>query len=146
MISSSGEPDSGDWSIRCLDVYKRLGGVAVLNGLNVSFPDNTITVVLGPSGTGKSLLALQFLAKAVREGGRAALFVFEEELQLLFDRVKPLGFDLAAMHAAGKLHVAQIDAAEISPEMSAIVAGPPPLKGTCSMSMPARALSISMTR
>jgi phospholipid/cholesterol/gamma-HCH transport system ATP-binding protein len=51
-----GDPDSDAWSIRCLDVHKRLGGVEVLNGLNVAFPENTITVVLGPSGTGKSVL------------------------------------------------------------------------------------------
>jgi phospholipid/cholesterol/gamma-HCH transport system ATP-binding protein len=48
--------EDGDWSIRCIDVHKRLGGIAVLNGLNVAFPDDTITVVLGPSGTGKSVL------------------------------------------------------------------------------------------
>jgi phospholipid/cholesterol/gamma-HCH transport system ATP-binding protein len=46
----------GDWSIRCLDVHKRLGGVPVLNGLHLAIPDDTITVVLGPSGTGKSVL------------------------------------------------------------------------------------------
>jgi hypothetical protein len=34
----------------------------------------------------------------------------------------------------------------ISPEITAMVAGPPPLKGTCTRSMPARALSISITR
>ncbi len=51
----SGAQD-GRWSIRCIDVVKRLGGVPVLNGLNVAFPDDTITVVLGPSGTGKSVL------------------------------------------------------------------------------------------
>jgi len=48
--------EEGEWSIRCKDVVKRLGGVPVLNGLNVSFPEDTITVVLGPSGTGKSVL------------------------------------------------------------------------------------------
>ena len=52
----AGDPTSGDWSIRCIDVHKRLGGVPVLNGLNVAFPAETITVVLGPSGTGKSVL------------------------------------------------------------------------------------------
>jgi phospholipid/cholesterol/gamma-HCH transport system ATP-binding protein len=55
-LDLSGDPDAGNWSIRCIDVYKRLGGVPVLNGLNVAFPDETITVVLGPSGTGKSVL------------------------------------------------------------------------------------------
>jgi len=53
-LELSGEGEN--WSIRCLDVHKRLGGVSVLNGLNVAIPDNKITVVLGPSGTGKSVL------------------------------------------------------------------------------------------
>ena len=47
---------TGAWSIRCKDVVKHLGGVPVLNGLDVAFPEDTITVVLGPSGTGKSVL------------------------------------------------------------------------------------------
>jgi phospholipid/cholesterol/gamma-HCH transport system ATP-binding protein len=51
-----GDPEDEKWSIRCVDVVKRLGGVPVLNGLNVAIPDETITVVLGPSGTGKSVL------------------------------------------------------------------------------------------
>ena len=53
-LDLSGEGEG--WSIRCMDVKKRLGGVAVLNGLNVAIPDDKITVVLGPSGTGKSVL------------------------------------------------------------------------------------------
>jgi phospholipid/cholesterol/gamma-HCH transport system ATP-binding protein len=55
-LDLSGDPDAGEWSIRCKDVRKMLGGVPVLNGLNVAFPEDTITVVLGPSGTGKSVL------------------------------------------------------------------------------------------
>jgi phospholipid/cholesterol/gamma-HCH transport system ATP-binding protein len=44
------------WSIECRDVYKSFGSNAVLNGLNVGIPEGMITVVLGPSGTGKSVL------------------------------------------------------------------------------------------
>jgi len=54
-LDLSGEGE-GDWSIVCRDLRKRLGGVPVLDGLNVAIPDNKITVVLGPSGTGKSVL------------------------------------------------------------------------------------------
>ena len=64
-----GEPDSEQWSIRCLDVYKRLGGVPVLNGLNVAFPDDTITVVLGPSGTGKSVLIKHIIGLMFADSG-----------------------------------------------------------------------------
>jgi phospholipid/cholesterol/gamma-HCH transport system ATP-binding protein len=55
-LDLAGDPAEGNWSIRCVDVHKRLGGVSVLNGLNVAIPDDKITVVLGPSGTGKSVL------------------------------------------------------------------------------------------
>jgi phospholipid/cholesterol/gamma-HCH transport system ATP-binding protein len=55
-LDLTGDPAEGNWSIRCTDVHKRLGGVPVLNGLNVAIPDDMITVVLGPSGTGKSVL------------------------------------------------------------------------------------------
>jgi circadian clock protein KaiC len=54
------------------------------------------TLVLGPAGTGKSLFVFQFIAAAIRRGERAALFAFDEELGLLFDRTKAMGFDLEA--------------------------------------------------
>jgi circadian clock protein KaiC len=73
------------------------------------------TLVIGPAGTGKSLLSLHYLAAAVARGERGALFVFDEELGLLFARAKGLGIDLAAMQDADKLIVQQMDAAELSP-------------------------------
>jgi circadian clock protein KaiC len=73
------------------------------------------TVLMGPPGCGKSLITLQFVAEAVRQGGKAAMFIFDEEIGLLFDRAKPLGFDLAAMRESGKLSITQLDAAELSP-------------------------------
>jgi phospholipid/cholesterol/gamma-HCH transport system ATP-binding protein len=60
---------TGDWSIRCKDVVKRLGGVPVLNGLNVAFPEDTITVVLGPSGTGKSVLIKHIIGLMFPDSG-----------------------------------------------------------------------------
>jgi circadian clock protein KaiC len=41
--------------------------------------------------------------------------VFDEELGLLFDRMKALNIDLESARAAGRLIVEQIDAAELSP-------------------------------
>lgn len=72
-------------------------------------------LVLGPAGTGKSLLTLTFVAAAVERGERAAMFLFDEELGLLFDRAVGLGIDLQAMVDSGKLVIEQIDAAELSP-------------------------------
>jgi circadian clock protein KaiC len=72
-------------------------------------------LILGPAGTGKSLLCLQFLETAIARGEKAAMFAFDEELNLLFTRAKGLGFDLAAHQADGNLFIEQIDAAELSP-------------------------------
>ncbi|WP_309646369.1 ATPase domain-containing protein [Phenylobacterium sp.] len=72
-------------------------------------------LILGPAGAGKSLMTLEFIASAIRRGEKAALFVFDEELNLLFDRAKGLGFDLAALRASGDLLVEQVDAAELTP-------------------------------
>src|SRR6476660_9055832 len=36
------------------------------------------TLIIGPAGTGKSLLVLQFVAAAVKRGEHAALFIFDE--------------------------------------------------------------------
>jgi circadian clock protein KaiC len=73
------------------------------------------TLILGPAGTGKSLLTLTFIAAAAARGERSAMFVFDEELGLLFQRALGLGIDLQAMVDSGQLFVAQVDAAELSP-------------------------------
>jgi circadian clock protein KaiC len=73
------------------------------------------TLVIGPAGTGKSLLVLHFVAAAVRRGEHVALFVFDEELGLLISRAKAMGIDLDSLRDAGKLTITQVDAAEISP-------------------------------
>lgn len=79
-------------------------------------------LILGPAGTGKSLVALYFALAAVERGERAALFVFDEELGLLFDRFRKFGFDVEGLREAGKLFVHQVDAAELSPgEFTALV-------------------------
>jgi phospholipid/cholesterol/gamma-HCH transport system ATP-binding protein len=68
-LDHRGEGEDGNWSIRCFDVHKRLGGVPVLNGLNVSIPDEMITVVLGPSGTGKSVLIKHIIGLMFPDSG-----------------------------------------------------------------------------
>jgi circadian clock protein KaiC len=72
-------------------------------------------LILGPAGTGKSLFSICFAVSAAARGERAALFIFDEELGLLFDRMRALGLDIEAMRAEGKLLIEQIDAAELSP-------------------------------
>ncbi len=72
-------------------------------------------LVLGPAGTGKSLLTLHFAVAAIARGERAALFIFDEEIGLLFARAKGLGIDMQALVDSGQMIVEQVDAAELSP-------------------------------
>jgi phospholipid/cholesterol/gamma-HCH transport system ATP-binding protein len=46
----------GEDAIEVIDVVKQFGRVRILNGLNLGLPDDQISMVLGPSGTGKSVL------------------------------------------------------------------------------------------
>ena len=79
-------------------------------------------LVLGPSGTGKSSLALTFVVAAIERGESAAMFIFDEEIGLLFSRARGLGIDLQAMVDTGKLLIEQVDAAQLSPgEFSELV-------------------------
>jgi circadian clock protein KaiC len=72
-------------------------------------------LILGPAGTGKSLFGVHYARAAVARGEKAALFVFDEELGLLYDRMMNIGIDLRSMEADGSLVIEQVDAAELSP-------------------------------
>jgi circadian clock protein KaiC len=94
----------------------RSSGIAELDHLlGGGVQAGSSTLVLGPAGTGKSLLVMVFIAAAVARGEKAALFVFDEELGLLFQRMRNLGIDLQEMQRKGMLFVEQVDAAELSP-------------------------------
>ncbi|BBQ02324.1 serine/threonine protein kinase (plasmid) [Burkholderia sp. SFA1] len=91
-------------------------GIAELDTLlGGGLTQGSSALIIGPSGTGKSTFVLQYIAEAVRRGEKAAYFIFDEELGLLFDRAKGMGFDLRTMRDAGQLHIEQLDAAELSP-------------------------------
>ncbi len=46
----------GEDAIEIIDVVKQFGRMRIQNGLNVGIPDDMISMLLGPSGTGKSVL------------------------------------------------------------------------------------------
>jgi circadian clock protein KaiC len=98
-------------------VRRRLSsGIAAFDSLlggGVEAGSNSL--ILGPAGTGKSLIAVTFAVAALARGEKAAIFTFDEELGLLYARMKGLGIDLEAHQASGRLIVQQTDAAELSP-------------------------------
>ncbi|MFC3711049.1 ATPase domain-containing protein [Sphingoaurantiacus capsulatus] len=89
------------------DEFNKLLGGGVDRGSSV--------LILGPAGTGKSTIALTFIATAVARGEHTAMFVFDEEVGLLISRAKGLGIDLQSMIDSKRLTLMQIDAAELTP-------------------------------
>ena len=91
-------------------------GVARLDELLGGGPDRgTSTLLLGPAGSGKSSIAMQYAVAAAKRGDHAQVFVFDESLATLEARSRALGLPVADLRASGALHIQQIDPAEMSP-------------------------------
>ena len=75
----------------------------------------TVTLLMGPTGVGKSLLAAQFAVAAARRGERAAIYVFDEGLQTLQASANDIGLGLSDARNAGTLTLRQIEPAGITP-------------------------------
>ncbi|MDT7726582.1 MAG: phospholipid/cholesterol/gamma-HCH transport system ATP-binding protein [Actinomycetota bacterium] len=56
------------------DVHKSFGNFTVLQGLNLEFADNAITTILGPSGTGKSVLIKHLVGLLEPDQGEVRIF------------------------------------------------------------------------
>ncbi len=66
---------------------------------------DSVTLVSGATGTGKTLLVTNFLAGGVAAGERAILFGYEESRGQLFRNATGWGVDFARMEDEGKLKV-----------------------------------------
>lgn len=75
----------------------------------------TATLLVGPPGTGKSTIALQYAAAAAARGDHAAVFSFEESKALLLDRARGLGIEVSEGTGAGQIAVRKVDPAELLP-------------------------------
>ncbi|MYM66224.1 AAA family ATPase [Pseudoduganella sp. FT55W] len=73
------------------------------------------TLISGPSGTGKSSLAAQFVHAATLRGEACAMFLFEEARNNMLSRCHSLGLNLSDAIDNGLLTVQQIDPAELAP-------------------------------
>jgi circadian clock protein KaiC len=77
------------------------------------------TLLLGPAGSGKSTVSVQFVVNALRAGHKAAIYVFDEVMHTLIERSEKLclgkqgGF--TGYLDEGVLHAQQVDPAELSP-------------------------------
>lgn len=89
--------ESGSLAIETQDLQKRFGTQTVLAGVDLKVPEGAISVVLGPSGTGKSVLLKQIIGvlrpddgevlirgRALSQMSRAELFRLRREVGVMF--------------------------------------------------------------
>jgi len=75
----------------------------------------TNTLLIGPSGVGKTTTVVCCLMAALKRGERCMYYLFDETLRTLLLRSKALGMDVSPFLESGQLTLRQIDPAEMSP-------------------------------
>lgn len=75
----------------------------------------TSCLLLGPAGTGKSTLAMQFAVTAAQRGEKVFFYLFEENLELVLRRADALQMPLRKLVQDGTISMRQVDPAELSP-------------------------------
>jgi circadian clock protein KaiC len=92
-------------SVGVPELDKMLGG-GILEGDSL--------LVAGPSGTGKSALATQFIAAGLRNGEPAIMAIFEERPQGYADRAAGFGLNLKTPQQKGKLEILYLRPLDLS--------------------------------
>jgi circadian clock protein KaiC len=94
------------------ELSKTLTGITGLDEVTGGgLPRGRPTLICGPAGCGKTLLAMEFLVRGVVDFDEPGVFVaFEESADDLIANVASLGFDLAQLEADGKLVIDHVNA------------------------------------
>ena len=78
-------------------------------------PMGTCTLILGPSGVGKSTLGAQYLSSAAERGIPCAAFLFDEQRQTFIDRGDALNMHISRYAKNDLLKIAKVEPGLMSP-------------------------------
>jgi len=98
-------PSQRRLSIGIPELDKLMGG---------GIPEGDSVLVTGASGTGKSVLATQFIAEGIRQGEPGIVAVFEERPQAYADRAGSFGLDLETPQKEGTLLILYLRPLDLS--------------------------------
>ena len=107
-------------------------GIAALDEmLGGGIARGTATMLIGPSGTGKSTTVGHYASSAAARGERVAMFLFDERPSTLLLRLDGMEIPLREQVASGLVKLQQVDPGELSPSQfaSAVREAVEPLDG-----------------
>ena len=91
-------------------------GVVELDALTGGGLDSgTATLILGPAGTGKSIIASRYVFEAAKAGAKSAYFTFDEAKSTFLGRSVSIGMDFQPYEMNGICTIRQVDPAELMP-------------------------------
>ena len=93
-------------------VLSGIDGLDTLLGGGLS--TGTSTLLLGPAGVGKTILASKYASMLGRTGARSAIYLFDERRSTFLHRSKGLGLDMAPLVDSGTVVVRQLDPGQLS--------------------------------
>jgi circadian clock protein KaiC len=98
------------------ELTKASTGLEGLDGLlGGGLASGTNTLVIGPSGIGKTTVSVRCMLSALERGANAAFYLFDEGLNTFFARCSTLKMDLRPYVASGQLRIHHVDPAELAP-------------------------------
>lgn len=78
-------------------------GISTLDRLTQGgFERNSTNIVVGMSGSGKSIFAIQFLIEGLKKGEKCLYVTFEEKKEQVYEHMKQFGWDLSDYEKKGK--------------------------------------------
>lgn len=82
--------------------------------LGGGIPEGDSVLIAGPTGTGKSALATQFIAEGIRKGEAGIVAIFEERPERYVSRAASLGVNLSKPRSDGKLEILYLRPLDLS--------------------------------
>lgn len=82
--------------------------------LGGGLPKASATLVAGPSGAGKTVLAMHFIAEGIARGERCLYLSFQQTEQRMMARAGNFGWDFETAAASGQLTLSHLNPVEVS--------------------------------
>lgn len=95
--------------------HKSSGSAGFDHLLGGGLAAGTNTLIVGPSGIGKTTVSVRCLLSALERGEKASFYLFDEGVGTFFERNAALGMDLRPHFDSGLLQLHHVDPAELAP-------------------------------